>query len=151
MLHQRGMELTEGEFLRFLLPCPQLKGTSCGIYGSRPAVCGRYRCRILRDVEAGAIELPDAVEKVREGRRLYEDTLRVLPPGMTLPQARALWTGPQDAAEGPGATRYPAVVLQVLVLMRHIDQHFRHSDEGPLLSENVLTMDGSESSPRKDS
>ena len=38
------------------------------------------------------------------------------------------------------ADRHPILVLQVLALMRYIDQHFRHADEGPLLREEVLTM-----------
>ena len=151
MLRRRGMQVSEGEQLRFLLPCPQLNGTRCGIYESRPRVCPRYRCRILRDVESRTLKFPDALEKIREGRRLYEDALRILPAGMNLPQARALWTGPQHKGDGPSAAHYPAVVLKVLVLMRYIDHHFRPSDEGPLLSEKVMTMDDSEASSRKDS
>ena len=52
-LRNHGMQVITGEKLGFSLPCPQLKGTSCGIYKDRPHVCSRYRCQLLRDVEGG--------------------------------------------------------------------------------------------------
>ena len=128
----------------FSLPCPHLNGTSCGIYNNRPHVCSRYRCQLLRDVEAGTAQPADALLKVREARRLYEAVMQLLPPGMSLPKARALPRNPRHPPEAIPENRYSVLVLQVMALMRYIDQHFRHSDEGPLLREEVLTMDGSD-------
>ena len=139
-LRNRGMQIVKDEKFRFSLPCPQLKGTSCGIYENRPHVCSRYRCQLLRDVEAGAAEPADALLKVREARRLYEAVVRLMPPGMSLPQARALPRDPKSVPKGMNAAGYPVLILQVLTLMRYIDQHLRHSDEGPLLREEVLVM-----------
>ena len=135
-----GMEVRQGEKPNFPLPCPQLMGTSCGIYRDRPHACAHYRCELLRGVEAGTVDPADALAKVREALRLYQSVLSLLPAGMTMPQARALPRSPKEAPSGIGGPGYPLVVLQVLALTRYIDRHFRHSDEGPLLREEVLTM-----------
>ncbi len=37
----------------FALPCPRLAGTRCTVLAERPRVCGRYRCGLLQEVEAG--------------------------------------------------------------------------------------------------
>jgi len=95
------------------------------------------------------VDPADALLKVREARRLYHAVVEMIPAGMSLPQARALPRNPRRAPEGIEADRYPIVVLQVLALMRYIDQHFRHSDEGPLLSEETLTMRGTLESSQK--
>jgi hypothetical protein len=144
-----GMQVITGEKTWFSLPCPHLKGTSCGIYHDRPQVCSGYRCGLLRQVEDGTSALSDALTKVHEARRLYEAVVRLLPPGMTLPQARALPRDSKSAPDTIAADRYPLLVLQVLTLMRYLDQHFRHSDEGPLLREEVLTMGESRESVQK--
>jgi len=149
-LRKRGMQVVMGEELRFALPCPHLKGTSCGIYDDRPHVCSRYRCQLLRDVEAGTADLPDALLKVREARRLHDAVQQLMPAGMSLPQARSIPRNPQYGRENVDPELYPALFLHVLALMRYVDQHFRHSDEGPLLSEEVLTMDGPVERLRKD-
>jgi hypothetical protein len=132
-LRNHGMQVITGEKLAFSLPCPHLRGTSCGIYRDRPHACANYRCQLLRGVEAGTVDPADAL-------RLYETVLRLLPPGMSLPQARALPRDIQQAPKTMDAAIYPVLVLQVLALMRYIDQYFRHSDEGPLLREEALTM-----------
>jgi Fe-S-cluster containining protein len=148
-LKARGMHIIAGEQSWFSLPCPRLQGTSCGIYADRPQVCSGYRCGLLRQVEDGATEISDAIAKVREARRLFEAVVRLLPPGMSLPEARALPCDPERAPATITPDRYPLLVLQVLALTRYLDQHFRHSEEGPLLLEELLTMDGStESSPK---
>ena len=143
-LRSGGMTIVkDGEKYRFSMPCAYLRGTSCSTYGRRPRVCSRYRCRLLRDVEAGAAEVSDALIKVREARRLFEAVVQLLPPGMTLPEARALTRNPGIAPKSMSVDRYPQLVLQVLVLMRYLDLHFRHAEEGPVLREEVLTMGGS--------
>ena len=142
-LRERGMNIVPGEKAVFSLPCPCLRGTSCGIYQDRPRVCSRYRCQLLRDVEAGTAEPAEALLKVREARRLYEAVMQLIPPGMSLPEVRALSSDLRHAPQSIAAEHYPVLMLRTLALMRYIDQHFRHSDEGPLLGEEILTMGGS--------
>ena len=44
----------------FLLPCPAFRGGCCSIHGTRPAICGAYRCRLLRRYEAGEVSFEEA-------------------------------------------------------------------------------------------
>ena len=113
----------------FALPCPKLTGTACSIFGSRPRVCGRYRCRLLQDVEAGAVELPVAMELVRIAREL-EAAARASLTG-SLPEARyrarhgAL---PDVLSASPTAERprVAAEKLHVTALDLFLDKHFRN-------------------------
>jgi Fe-S-cluster containining protein len=50
--------------IMFRQPCSALQGRCCSVYENRPQVCRRYRCRVLRSVEAAPATLPDAREKV---------------------------------------------------------------------------------------
>ena len=134
-LRSRGLDIiivTEG--LRFSLPCPWLRGTSCGTYEDRPRVCSRYRCGLLREVEDGAVSLDEAALKVGEARRLFDNVKRLMPAGMTIPQARAMCRSEKASALDPHLR------LQLMALMRYLDLHFRHAEEGPVLHEEVLAM-----------
>lgn len=52
----------------FLLPCPYFRG-KCTIYDiKRAEVCGRYRCQLLKDLEAGKISREDALKVVADAR-----------------------------------------------------------------------------------
>jgi Fe-S-cluster containining protein len=134
-LRGRGLDvITVAEGLRFRLPCPCLKGTSCGIYEERPRVCSRYRCRLLQEVESATVALDEATLKVRTARQLFENVKSLMPAGMTVPQARAMCRGDQVSAVDPHLR------LQLMALMRYLDLHFRHSEEGPVLHEEVLAM-----------
>ena len=128
-LRSRGFEISSAEKHLFPLPCGFLKGTSCSIYHERPRACSNYRCRLLQEVEAGTTDAAAAIMKVHEAQRLLKAVLTLLPAGLTLPQARALR---RSEAE-------PRLQLQVLALMRYLDQNFRHEGEGPLLREVELT------------
>jgi len=84
---------------------------------------------LLQDLEAGAIEPADALAKVREGRRLFELAKAPLPPGQTIPQARATCRNVD-----------PEHQLRLMALTRYLDLHFRNDEEGTLLDAEVLTM-----------
>ena len=132
-LRGRGADIIAVEKLYFGLPCPCLRGTRCGIYEERPRVCSRYRCRLLQDTEAGTMALSDAKLKVHEARRLFDEVKRLIPAGMSVPQARAKCRDRQASIE-------PRLRLQMMALMRYLDLHFRHDEEGPMLRDEVLTM-----------
>lgn len=64
----RGLPIVQGTHLA--QPCAAHRGTSCAIYDDRPAACAAYRCNVLRDLEAGALDLAHAQEKVARVRQL---------------------------------------------------------------------------------
>ena len=43
-----------GSIREMPLPCAALIGATCSIYGARPSTCGRYKCGVLHEYEAGA-------------------------------------------------------------------------------------------------
>lgn len=108
----------------FALPCPRLEGTRCGVYDRRPSSCGYYRCQLLRDLDEGKLPLASALETVRLAHEQLGEVRKVLPPGMSLRQARALATGREAA--GPA----PELRLRMTALTYFLDKHFMNQDDG---------------------
>ena len=125
--HARALDLDvveEGRTL-FALPCPKLEGTRCGIFDRRPSSCGFYRCQLLQHLDRGEISLDKALEKVSVARAQFEEVRKVLPPGMSLRQARAFATGRETFPEAG-----PELRLKVTALTYYLDQHFMNDDDG---------------------
>ena len=127
---------TEGR-AGFSLPCKYLGGCACTIYTSRPKVCARYQCQLLEDVKESRLELDTALEHVRVAKMMFEEVRALLPPGMTLPEARALAASPPDTAS-PACEGEMPLRLAVMRLSLYLDRHFRHSKEGKLLSSEAV-------------
>lgn len=125
----------------FALPCPKLSSSCCSIYGERPKVCGRYQCALLERVIAGSIDLEAAALLVAEARKLTGSVVEHLPPGMTIPAARDL----NEAREASSVAADPPfemrLRLAITALSLFLDQHFRKSSEGPLLSLESIADD----------
>lgn len=120
----------------FSLPCPRLVDCKCSIYENRPKVCGRYKCQLLENVEAGATELESAIVKVRAAKRLVEQVDSVMPGGLSLPEARELVReapSTEAAAIGLDGKNMP-LKLAITALSFYLDKHFRNSREGRILS-----------------
>ena len=126
----------------FALPCPKLVGARCSIYRDRPRVCGRYRCQVLQDLEAGDTSFDQATMKVATARKLVEAARSVMPPGMTLPQVRALTVQPPpaeiDAMTPDERECVMRLRLAATALTLYIDRHFRNSRDGQMLELNPI-------------
>jgi Fe-S-cluster containining protein len=62
-----GLEIEDadpGEPALLLQPCAAFKGKRCSIYPHRPSCCRTFECRLLRQVENGAISIDGAKEKI---------------------------------------------------------------------------------------
>lgn len=59
----------------FYQPCQYLEHTACSLYEDpkRPHVCGKFRCKLLKSLLAGDVELDSALETVRSTRNLLAD------------------------------------------------------------------------------
>ena len=117
----------------FRLPCPKLQNSVCTIYPDRPRVCGRYKCQLLDDVEAGSTSLGIALEKVRVAKQLVKNAEELVPDGLTLPEARMLALEPADHHSEPRDITMPGR-LAIAALCLYLDKHFMNSREGRLLS-----------------
>ena len=53
------------------LGCSHLAGDgACKVYEHRPSVCSKYRCKLLKQVDAGEVEAAQAVSIVRDIRSI---------------------------------------------------------------------------------
>ena len=119
----------------FSLPCPKRSGSCCSIYIDRPKVCSRYKCALLKRLDAGSVGFDAAATTVAEARRLFDNVHSLLPEGMTIPVARAMY-------EAPPTTSFDADVrasemrlrLAITALSLFLDRHFRKSSEQNLLA-----------------
>jgi hypothetical protein len=96
-----------GDAAAMPLPCPRLHGASCTIYPERPSTCRTYRCGLLAALEAGQVELDDALARVA-ALRDASSRLRALLPRETsrLPVFRAV----ENVATALGGRRSAAFV-----------------------------------------
>lgn len=65
-------DIDEGDGELLLQPCRALKGKRCGIYLHRPECCRTFKCRLLQEVERGAVSVDQAKGKIGETLRRIE-------------------------------------------------------------------------------
>lgn len=126
----------------FGLPCPMLSGTLCSIYGDRPKVCGRYKCKLLQEFEAGEIEYAEGAARIRTAKALSAEAEAEMPKGMTLPQARTV-----GRAALPSSPRVEHSMddgkniklrLRTIALDLYLDKFFRNSRDVLMLELNRI-------------
>jgi len=74
-LEVMGLEIEdtdEGDGELLLQPCRALKGKRCSIYPHRPDCCRTFKCRLLQEVERGAVSVGQANGKIEEALRRIE-------------------------------------------------------------------------------
>ena len=124
-----GLEVLPTERPLFALPCPRLEGTICQVYGSRPRTCGRYKCQVLQDLEAGVATMDEARRRTTNARRLLGDLREVMPEHMSHVDARRLAyaevTEETVAATGLSRSATHRLKLLATALDLYIDKFFR--------------------------
>lgn len=63
---------------KFKQPCTAFDGCRCQVYRERPSYCRQFECRLLKCVQAGEIEIPDALRLIRSARRRVNAVKRLL-------------------------------------------------------------------------
>ena len=116
----------------FDLPCCAFKGGLCSIYSERPAACSKYRCKLLKNVEAGRLSRPAAEEIVKEVKAMRAGIDRAV--GHEVPALAGLSLGRQMAAlERHFDGKMPVVefrksfarlLLDYFVLTKRLHDHF---------------------------
>jgi Fe-S-cluster containining protein len=116
----------------FTLGCVRFDGRCCTIYDARPAICQRYRCRLLRKFDAGEVSYDDALKRVAEAKRLLQElpeSLRATDKsaGHQWSQLFREWKAksPAERAESSNGN----FLLQLVILNRFLDDHFRDKDQ----------------------
>lgn len=115
-----GLELREVEGrTHFIFPCPQLRGTACGIYADRFVRCRDFRCELLKALDRGETVLDEALAAVSEARRLL-GRVTALDPASALLSTRL-----RQRARGRPTPDEARLRVEGLALDTHLDRRFR--------------------------
>jgi len=123
VLERLGMTIEESEGRDyFRLPCRHLQGTACSIYEDRFTTCRTFRCRVLRELESGGIDLDEALRRVAVAHDLVS-RLEEADPKLTDSEARQ-----RRLREGltPGDAEGSRAFVAALALDHFLDRHFRN-------------------------
>lgn len=130
-----GMEVRftpEGQ-PRFVLPCPRYGDGCCTVYDQRPRICGKFRCKLLKDHEAGRVTTQEAKAYIAQAHALdWHGTLRPVLDGLTDVQqggaATRLAHALQNVANSPDAAdlrrRHGAVLVRAAALVKLLRSRF---------------------------
>lgn len=123
-----GLEISEeqGKW-RFDQPCPHFCGT-CGVYDNRPPVCRRYRCALLKRVDAGDLSADEVDDRITTALRLRTAVVGSAPAAAT-PAARARLAielkERLPTLEGEDRTQTARLLLNLVALDEHLARWFR--------------------------
>ncbi|MEM7664376.1 MAG: YkgJ family cysteine cluster protein [Pseudomonadota bacterium] len=125
--------LRNGEKFGYGFPCPQLDGAVCRVYDKRPEVCRNFRCKTLREYEAGDIDVGEGMERIRAARNALSETYKQLPDGTTLTEARRWRRQAGEAAAGETLNASPILMMALGMLDVVLDEHFRRPEQRRVL------------------
>ena len=122
-----GLDMIDGAEPAFALPCPKYRGC-CTVYAERPRACRDFRCALLRRLDANEVSLDDALDIVREARRLADEAL---PGANNADLANRFRIHLRQRNPGAGEAEMPDVErLKFVALGLYLDRHFMLSRDG---------------------
>jgi Fe-S-cluster containining protein len=131
-----GLEIVDDGKRRFFRqPCPHFTCGACSIYADRPKVCRKYRCALLKRVEAGEMSKSAAREKIATAKKLIA-AIRIIDPNAVTPGERTALaqrlrkhlTRLGDEEERKTAAK---ALLDVAVLEHFLSRWFLKEDTDP--------------------
>ncbi len=102
-------------------PCVALREPLCAIYAERPSHCRRYRCRLLKRLEAGELDLASAqatVARARGALSRVRDALALKPGDPVWPAATARLASHAHAASRRSDSVALAAIAELELLCR---------------------------------
>jgi Fe-S-cluster containining protein len=110
----------------FRLPCPRFSAGTCEVYSARPAVCRKYRCVVLKAVEAGTISRIEAERRIGVAQQAAAEVRKSLPAGETIGMART-----RVRESGSTGRDQASLKLSLMVLDRVLERYFRAPRTAP--------------------
>ena len=130
----------EHEKPSFLQPCPHFSGGGCSVYADRPGVCRRYRCALLKRVEAGSIGSDEARERIKMAKKLRSAVSAAAPDART-PAARADLAKQLKAElpnlKGKARSHAARLLLDLAALHQFLECWFRSKSKAEPPTEHV--------------
>jgi uncharacterized protein len=133
-LQQLGLAIRPAQdgALRFDHPCPKFCG-DCSIYAERPESCKKFRCELLKKMDAGQVSFTAARQLVEQAKVMIA-AIRPLfgnRPSRLLPMDwTRIFDSWQSNRDGHSDSR---LVLELTRLQRFLDLHFRSNDQRKML------------------
>ena len=110
---------------RFRLPCHHLSGGACTIYAERFSTCRKFKCALLKRLEAGETGLGEAQAKVARAKALLAPVAAARPELTGIVARRALRRAGIDGVPAEERAAAGRLLLDTLVLDRFLDATFR--------------------------
>ena len=131
-LRDLGFDILEVlEQAYFPLPCAKLFESSCSVYAARPNSCRNYRCKVLRRLEQGELDVEQSHALVQKANSLRSTIHQLLPSGSE--GSLSVWTRLATLAKAEKvklesaefSRRHPSLGMHVKVLKTLIEDEFR--------------------------
>ena len=121
----------------FPQPCAKLVESSCSVYAQRPGNCRGYRCRVLRRLEKGELEVEEAHSLVQKARELTSGVDSLL--ASIEDRSGTLWTRLESFAKAEHlqldsiefSQRHPMLGMHATVLLNLLETEFRVKKDAP--------------------
>ena len=130
-----GMTVLEGEKLTFQLPCACWQQGKCSVYAqTRPATCGSYRCKLLRNLDREAVTLDAALEQVAQAKKLVAEIDAIIDntlPHLSIWQRADKFAAAHDLKVDSVEFRrnHPQLAIKLATLHWLLERHFRRQKE----------------------
>ncbi len=129
------MEVLEQAY--FYQPCAKLVESSCSVYARRPGNCRGYRCRILRRLEKGELEVEEAHSLVQKARELTSAIDSLL--SSIEDKSGSIWTRLERFAKAENlqlesiefSRRHPMLGMHATVLLALLETEFKVKKDAP--------------------
>ena len=121
---------------RFRQPCHLFKDGCCSIYDQkRPTICGEFKCKLLRRVNAGAVSQSEAVGRVYEAKKLKEeifDELRALNYDVSIGFNQSIKKFKEDQlqklTEADFNKKFAKLLVKHQLLNEYLKKHFKKNE-----------------------
>ena len=134
-IQAHGLELTEKKGTTyFRLPCHREKCGRCTIYETRFDICRSFRCQLLRNYQAGEVELGEARRRVETALKLVEAVKADDPAAANDFQRRAIRARLAEAPDGETAearAERARRLLNIVALDTCLERWFRNPKAQP--------------------
>jgi Fe-S-cluster containining protein len=143
-MRDAGIEVVAGPPDHFALPCTRFANHTCHIYAQRPRICARYRCRLLKRLESGEIDLEQAHQVVKKATYLAAGLRELL--ADSTEQNQSVWTSLQAFSRRCGLSldstefsrSFARIGMYALSLRQLVDRELK---EGRSLPEKANVLD----------
>lgn len=122
----------------FRQPCPAFRGGACGVYEQRPRVCRTFRCRLLRNLDKGAVTMEEALATVSTAKAMLRRGAAADGDLTTVAARERVCSAGPRGSEGENGSTAPRLYLEAVAIGMYLQRHFR----SPAKTSDAALKDG---------